>query len=66
MSDESELLKQNYDELRQKNDLLIDNNHYLTDQLNELERQYLPSEFQNTSKQMIQKQIHHTSVQEVS
>ena len=66
VSDESELLKQSYDELCQRNDLLIDNNSYLTDQLNQLERPYSSSESQNTTKQMIQKQIHHTPVQEVS
>ncbi|CAF1445601.1 unnamed protein product, partial [Rotaria sp. Silwood1] len=62
---ENEQLKQQYDELQQKNNILINMNHNLINQLNEYERQSSHFDSQDTSKQMIQKEIRHTPIQEV-
>ncbi|CAF1375878.1 unnamed protein product, partial [Rotaria sordida] len=62
---ENEQLKQDYDELQQKNNLLINTNQDLENQLNEYEQQSSHIESQDTSKQMIQKEIRHTPIQEI-
>ncbi|CAF5118178.1 unnamed protein product, partial [Rotaria sp. Silwood1] len=62
---ENEQLKQQYDELQQKNNILINMNHNLINQLNEYEQQSSHFDPQDTSKQMIQKEIRHTPIQEV-
>ncbi|CAF1445487.1 unnamed protein product, partial [Rotaria sordida] len=62
---ENEQLKQDYDELQQKNNLLINTNQDLENQLNEYEQQSSYIESQDTSKQMIQKEIRHTPIQEI-
>jgi chromosome segregation ATPase len=67
LSNENEQFKQQYEELQQKNDVLINTNHDLTNRLNDLERQPSPFEFRDTSKQMFQKQTtRRTPIEEVS